>query len=142
MKSFKFLLAVSLVLVLFSCNKEEDTEVIIDYVGSADYQVKNNLDTAVVISFTTSAQLGNEEVDSISLDANTTVSIFYDAVIGRAPNPTDSFSEIRIFLATDLENPLLVLSPVENEDWILIDELFNTEGPSLPHRVYEFVLND
>ncbi|WP_217363311.1 hypothetical protein [Winogradskyella undariae] len=142
MKFFNLIKAYILfiVIVTSSCGKNSDDNIIIEPAGSAEYFINNETNKDIVIIYQKSEELGFEIDTTDVIEKNTSLKIFEDGIIGVNPVPKNSFSEIKFYESQDLINTFSILSPVENEDWTVINQDLGSSGYGL--TTYEIKLTD
>ncbi|WP_156339989.1 hypothetical protein [Nonlabens sp. YIK11] len=126
--------------LLFSCSDTDDDIIIIDSGGSSEYFLNNQTNKRIIAIFQKSESLGLEIDTTDIVEINTSKEIFQDFMIGVNPMPTDSFNEIKFFEADDLDNPILILSPIQNQDWTLKTQDLNDSGYGL--STFEFTITN
>ncbi|PKG43741.1 hypothetical protein [Psychroflexus sp. MES1-P1E] len=136
----EYILLIILIFIISSCNKNNDDNIIVDYGGAAQYFINNQTAKNIIIIFQKSEELGLEIDTTNVIEKNTSSKILEDAIIGANPVPKNSFREIKIYESTDLNNPFIILSPVENEDWTIISQDLGSSAYGL--TTYEIKLTD
>lgn len=135
-----------ILLVCIGCNSDDENNGIIisDPVGSSIYIINNQSDTVLDITFVTSIELGLETM-FVDNDVQTVASIqiFQDSIIGTNPAPENSFSEISFFDATvDDTDAILILDPINNEDWEIIEQTFFDDSNTLALTTYQLTITN
>ena len=125
--------------MLISCTDQPNDGLLFEPVGSAHYFIQNQTESDLRVDFTASKEL-NFETRSILVPSDSSKVIFTDGIIGVNPKPSDSFSSIRIFKAPELTDVLLVMDPIEDNDWTILSRKFDTSGYGLTE--YEFTVNN
>ena len=139
MKKLSFIALIAFSLI--SCDKNEDDQtIIIDPTGFSEYFVKNQIDEDIVVIFKKSQELGLEIDTSDVIEPNTSIKILEDAIIGSNPTPENSFQELNFYNASDLNNPILNISPVQDDDWTIIDQDLGNSG--LGSTTYEIIFEN
>jgi len=138
--SVRTLAFLSIVLFLNVSCTDDDENIIIDFGGSAEYFINNQTSNDVIVIFQKSEELGLEIDTTNVIERNTSIKILDDFIIGVNPVPDNSFKEIKFYISTDINNPFLVLTPVENEDWTPINQNLGSSGYGL--TTYEIKLTD
>lgn len=126
--------------LLFSCSDTDEDVLIIDLGGSSEYFINNQTDKRIIAIFQKSEGLALEIDTTDIIEVNTSKQIFQDFIIGVNPMPIDSFNEIKFFEANDLDNPFLILSPIENEVWTLKSQDLNDSSYGL--STFEFTITN
>lgn len=130
-----------LFVILWSCDYNNgDDDMITESVGSAEYFINNQMGTDIILIYRKSEELGFEPDTTHVIERNTSIKILEDGIIGVNPVPENSFSEIKIYESSDLNNPIKILSPVKNDDWSLIDQDLGSSGYGL--STYEMKLTN
>ena len=138
LKQFSFILIASISLI--SCNKNENDQIITEPSGSAEYFIKNQSNKNIVIIYQKSEELGLEIDTSGIIGPNSSMKILEDGIIGVNPVPENSFKEMKLYESSDLNNPLSILSPIQNEDWTITDQNIGDSGYGL--TIYEITYID
>lgn len=137
----KYLALLVLAVSLISCDKNDDEGVVSDAAGYAEYYINNQTDIDLVAIFEKSEDLGSEIDTTEILSAKNSLKILEDAIIGVNPVPADSFMEIKFYDAENLNSePLLTISPVGNEDWVITGQDFGTSRYG--STIYELILRN
>ena len=129
-----------LVIILSNCSNNNDDNIIVEPAGSAAYFINNETTKDLIVIYQKSEELGLEIDTTNVIEKNTSVKILEDAIFGVNPVPINSFREIKFYESSDLDNPIITLSPVENEDWTVINQDFGSSGYGL--TTYEIKLTD
>ncbi|TRX58841.1 hypothetical protein FNH22_13280 [Fulvivirga sp. M361] len=129
-------------LLFFSCEDEKnEAELIVDPAGSARYFVNNQSATDLMIIFTKSTSLGMEIDSSKKVTRNDSKLLFSYGDIGINPLPSDAFTEIQFYeLSNSFTDPLLVISPISNDNWNILDQNLEENGFGLTD--FELVIRD
>ena len=114
---------------------------IVDPAGSARYFVNNQSATDLMIIFTKSTSLGMEIDSSKKVTRNDSKLLFSYGDIGINPLPSDAFTEIQFYeLSNSFTDPLLVISPISNDNWNILDQNLEENGFGLTD--FELVIRD
>jgi hypothetical protein len=138
-KILKLLLILVLVLSV-SCSDDDDGQIVVDYAGSADYFINNKTTKDLVLIFEKTEELGYEIDTTTVISSTISLLILEDSLFGQNPVPENSFKEIRVYEASNLSNPLLTFSPVDNDDWTITSQELGDSGFGLTS--YEIILTD
>ena len=137
-KKISFLLIITLITI--SCDKNDDDMNEVDEpAGEAEFIISNELDKDIVAIYKLPSNSEEEFIDTTeTVSSNNSIKFFETASFGSNPTPEDSFIKIEVYEASDMTNPILTLSPIENEDWQIIDQNLTDSGYGL--TVYEYTL--
>lgn len=137
-KTYSFLLVIAINLI--SCDKNDDeTNKIDGPAGEAEFMIRNQLNKDVVAVYKLPSNSEEEFIDTTeTISSNNSLKFFETASFGSNPTPEDSFMEIEVYEASNMANPILTLSPLENNDWEVIDQDLEDSGYGL--TIYEYVL--
>lgn len=136
--TYSFLLVIAINLI--SCDKNDDeTNKIDGPAGEAEFMIRNQLNKDVVAVYKLPSNSEEEFIDTTeTISSNNSLKFFETASFGSNPTPEDSFMEIEVYEASNMANPILTLSPLENNDWEVIDQDLEDSGYGL--TIYEYVL--
>jgi len=135
-----FYLATTLSLLLIFLVGCSDDNVIIEPAGAVEYFISNQTSDDIMVTFITSAELGQVTVDTVPvITVGMSRLILRDGIIGVNPQPTNSFSELTFVRSNDLDNPW-VLSAITNKDWDIVKKEIGASGYGLTE--YQFVVTD
>jgi hypothetical protein len=135
------LLIILVLVLLVSCSDNDDNgQIVVDEVGSAEYFINNKTTKDLVLIFEKSEELGSEIDTTRVISSDISLLILEDSVIGQNPVPEDSLEEIKIYEASNLAVPLLTFSPVNNEDWTITSQELGNYGFGLTS--YEIIITD
>jgi len=109
-------------------------------VGSAEYFIDNKTTKDLILIFKKSEELGSEIDTTRVISSDISLLILEDSVIGLNPLPEDSLEEIKLYEASNLADPFLTFSPVDNEDWTITSQELGDSGLGLTS--YEIILTD
>jgi hypothetical protein len=138
-KILKLLLILVFVLSV-SCSDNDDGQIVVDYAGSADYFINNKTTKDLVLIFEKTEELGSEIDTTTVISSTISLLILEDSLFGQNPVPENSFEEIKVYEASNLSDPLLTFSPVDNEDWTITSQELGDSGFGLTS--YEIILTD
>ncbi|WP_245535936.1 hypothetical protein [Psychroflexus torquis] len=136
----KLLLILILVLSVSCSDNDDDGQIVVDYAGSANYFINNETTKDLILIFEKTEELGSEIDTTTVISSNISLLILEDSVIGLNPLPEDSFEEIEVYEASNLSDPLLTFSPVNNEDWTITSQELGDSGFGLTS--HEIILTD
>jgi len=135
------LLIILVLVLLVSCSDNDDNgQIVVDEVGSVEYFINNKTTKDLVLIFEKSEELGSEIDTTRVISSDISLLILEDSVIGQNPVPEDSLEEIKIYEASNLSDPLLTFSPVNNEDWTITSQELGNYGFGLTS--YEIIITD
>ena len=136
--TYSFLLVIAINLI--SCDKNDDeTNKIDGPAGEAEFMIRNQLNKDVVAVYKLPSNSEEEFIDTTeTISSNNSLKFFETASFGSNPTPEDSFMEIEVYEVSNMTNPILTLSPLENNDWEVIDQDLEDSGYGL--TIYEYVL--
>jgi hypothetical protein len=135
------LLIILVLVLLVSCSDNDDNgQIVVDEVGSAEYFINNKTTKDLVLIFEKSEELGSEIDTTRVISSDISLLILEDSVIGQNPVPEDSLEEIKIYEASNLAVPLSTFSPVNNEDWTITSQELGNYGFGLTS--YEIIITD
>ncbi len=139
-KKITFLLILSFITI--SCDKnDDDTNKIDEEAGEAEFIISNELNKDIVAIYKLPSNTEEEFIDTTeTISSNNSLKFFETASFGYNPTPEDSFIQIEIFEVSDIDNPILTISPIENQDWEIIEQNLTDSGYGL--TVYEYTLNN
>lgn len=125
-------------LLAASCSEDQPNAVIKEPAGSAQYVIGNQSNSDLRVIFTKSRELNSEVDTSEVIESMTSAMIFKDGIIGENPKPSDSFSKIEFYEASDFSSPVYVFEPVDDEQWRIVSQDPGVSGYGL--TIYEFSL--
>lgn len=140
MKNKILKLVLILILVLSVSCSDNDDQMVVDYAGSADYFINNKTTKDLVLIFQKTEELGSEIDTTTVISSTISLLILEDSLFGQNPVPEDSFEEIKVYEASNLSDPLLTFSPVNNEEWTITSQELGDFGFGLTS--YEIILTD
>jgi hypothetical protein len=138
-KILKLLLLLALVLSV-SCSDDDDGQIVVDYAGSADYFINNKTTKDLVLIFEKTEELGSQIDTTTVISSTISLLILEDSLFGQNPVPENSFKEIKVYEASNLSDPLLTFSPVDNDDWAITSQELGDSG--FGFTSYEIILTD
>jgi hypothetical protein len=127
---------VSSLIILMGCENEVEESAIIEPAGHSIYFIDNNSGMDLSLAIVKSKELGLETDSIATLRDKHSEKVFEDGTIGSIPKPSDSFSELRFYDKNVPTRALIIISPVMDKDWILIED--RPDGQGLGLKVYEF----
>jgi len=133
------LLLILVLVLLVSCSDNED-QIVVDYAGSANYFINNKTTKDLILIFEKTEELGSEIDTTRVISSDISLLILEDSLLGQNPVPEDSLEEIKIYEASNLSDPLLTFSPVDNDDWTITGQELGDSGFGLTS--YEVILTD
>ena len=139
-KILNLLLILVLVLLVSCSDNEDDSQIVVDYAGSANYFINNKTTKDLILIFEKTEELGSEIDTTRVISSDISLLILEDSVIGQNPVPEDSLEEIKIYEASNLAVPLSTFSPVNNEDWTITSQELGNYGFGLTS--YEIIITD
>ena len=139
-KILKLLLILVLGLFVSCSDNYNNSQIVVDQVGSAEYFIDNKTTKDLILIFKKSEELGSEIDTKRVISSDISLLILEDSVIGLNPVPEDSLEEIKLYEASNLADPLLTFSPVDNEDWTITSQELGDSGLGLTS--YEIILTD
>ncbi|KZS38080.1 hypothetical protein AWE51_18720 [Aquimarina aggregata] len=117
---FKFTITLSLLLFI-GCTKSDDSGIIIEPAGAAEYSITNQSDLDLEVVFTLNGQLNNQPDQSKIIKSKTSTIVFNDGAFGFNPFPSYTFNQIKFYETPKEENNLLLtISTVSDDDWTII----------------------
>ncbi|WP_257984720.1 hypothetical protein [Psychroflexus sp. MES1-P1E] len=122
MKNKILKLVLILILVLSVSCSDNDDQIVVDYGGSAYYFINNKTTKDLVVIFQKTEELGSEIDTTTVIPSTISLLILEDFLFGQNPVPEDSFEGIKVYEASNLSDPLLTFSPVDNEEWTIISQ--------------------
>jgi hypothetical protein len=140
MKNKILKLVLILILVLSVSCSDNDDQIVVDYGGSAYYFMNNKTTKDLVVIFQKTEELGSEIDTTTVIPSTISLLILEDFLFGQNPVPEDSFEEIKVYEASNLSDPLLTFSPVNNEEWTITSQELGDFGFGLTS--YEIILTD
>jgi hypothetical protein len=139
-KILNLLLILVLVLLVSCSDNEDDSQIVVDYAGSANYFINNKTTKDLILIFEKTEELGSEIDTTRVISSDISLLILEDSLLGQNPVPEDSLEEIKIYEASNLSDPLLTFSPVDNDDWTITGQELGDSGFGLTS--YEVILTD
>jgi len=139
-KILKLLLILVLGLFVSCSDNYNNSQIVVDQVGSAEYFIDNKTTKDLILIFKKSEELGSEIDTTRVISSDISLLILEDSVIGLNPLPEDSLEEIKLYEASNLADPFLTFSPVDNEDWTITSQELGDSGLGLTS--YEIILTD
>lgn len=140
MKNILLKLLLILVLVLSVSCSDDDGQIVVDYAGSADYFINNKTTKDLVLIFEKTEELDSEIDTTTVISSTISLLILEDSLFGQNPVPENSFEEIKVYEASNLSDPLLTFSPVDNDDWTITSQELGDSG--FGFTSYEIILTD
>jgi len=83
----------------------------------------------------------DSKIDSISVEVNNEPEFLLDdAIFGENPKPSDTFSKIEFYIASNDSDPAFTIDTINNNEWTIVSQDIKESG--LGRTEYEFVITD